>query len=92
MATRSGLCVLAAAAMLLLAGCAERFTPQRYSTIYLGQPAAEVRRVLGPPTHRFPDRWMYLHDAPFYRATITFRDGRVAAKRWQDAETGGGGD
>jgi len=74
----------------LAAGCAEKFTPQRYGAIYIGQPEFEVEQTLGRPAHKFSDSWTYLHDEPFYKAIIHFRNGRVVRKVWYDPENIGG--
>jgi len=66
-----------------LAGCGGRkFTPQRYDTVYIGQPAWAVERALGAADERSPERWIYLHSKPYYRATITFQNGQVSEKHW----------
>jgi len=68
----------------LCAGCQEKFTRQRYETIYVGQPAAEVELTLGEPKAKFSDSWSYIHEDPFYKAIIKFSSGRVSDKAWYD--------
>lgn len=84
--------VVCALAATVCSSCAryEKFTPQRYSLIYTGQPQSEVRELLGEPTHKFADHWQYHKQQPYYKATIEFRDGKVTGKRWWDAEPGSG--
>jgi len=66
-----------------LAGCGgTKFTPQRYDTVYIGQPAWAVERALGKPQEKTPGRWVYLHAKPYYRADILFENVRVVDKRW----------
>jgi len=73
-----GALVLAAA----LAGC-NRFTRQRYETLYVGQPARDVQRVLGKPTAYYGETWVYVHDpVPYYRAVILFSEGKISGKSW----------
>ena len=78
------LAMLLAAGLIVAAcgGCQEKFSSQRYETIYIGQPAFDVEKVLGLPNARFSKSWVYVHDKPFYKAVITFIDGRVADKSW----------
>lgn len=67
------------------AGCAsEKFTRERYETIYLGQPDYDVAEVLGEPDRRGPGRWLYVHDEPpHYSAEIVFdQAGRVIGREW----------
>lgn len=79
--------LLVVAAVFVAGACAgcEKFTRARYETVYVGMPEFEVEQTLGAPTARFSDSWSYLHDEPFYKAIIQFRDGRVSDKAWYDA-------
>ena len=66
------------------AGC-NKFTRERYETIYVGQPADIVEKTLGKPYVKFSDTWTYEHnDAPYYKAVIMFKDGRVIGRSWYD--------
>jgi hypothetical protein len=65
-----------------LGGCS-KFTRQRYETVYVGQPAWDVRRALGRPSSQDANAWVYVHPpAPYYRTVIRFHDGKVASKEW----------
>lgn len=68
------------------AGC-NKFTPQRYQTIYVGQPAPEVEKTLGQPNQQFSDQWIYIHRGQsYYQANIYFESGRVIRKLWFDRQ------
>ena len=75
--------LLAAVTLCTLAGC-QKFTRQRYETIYVGQPATDVKTMLGKPTVQFENEWTYLNNKPYYKADIFFEDGRVSKKAWFD--------
>lgn len=64
------------------AGCQEKFTRQRYETIYVSMPDWQVRNVLGVPARKSTDEWDYVHTEPYYRASIRFKDGSVTDKSW----------
>ncbi len=64
------------------AGCQQKFTRQRYETIYLGMPDWEVQGILGDPTGEADGVWSYVHHEPYYSATIQFEESRVKDKRW----------
>ena len=74
-------CVLTLAACCV-DGCGPEITRQVYDTLYVGQPAADVERAMGPPTERQGERWVYLSEQPFTKAVIVFKDGRLAEKSW----------
>jgi len=80
-----GALALLAGTILLCAGCASgpSFTRERFNTIYVHEPAEEVRAKLGPPDRSAAEYWDYVHAAPtHYGARIWFRDGQVARKKW----------
>lgn len=81
---RIAIVIVAAAILAGVAGCQEKFTRQRYETIYIGQPEFEVEKTLGEPTAKFSDTWTYIHDKPFYKAIVEFDSGRVTDKTWYD--------
>ncbi len=68
--------------LLLCSGCSDKFTRERYETIYIGQPKDSVHRVLGTPDRSENSRWVYINEMPYERAEITFEDGKVARKYW----------
>jgi len=77
--------IILAACLLALSlcnGCQEKFTRQRYETIYVTMPDWQVRNVLGDPAEADGDQWTYVHEVPYYRATVTFKDGLVVDKSW----------
>jgi outer membrane protein assembly factor BamE (lipoprotein component of BamABCDE complex) len=70
-----------------LSGCYSKksLTRDRYETLYVSQPAWDVQRALGKPTSTSLDgnTWFYVHNAaPYYRAAIHFRDGKMVSKEW----------
>ncbi|HUT58925.1 MAG TPA: hypothetical protein VNA25_13845 [Phycisphaerae bacterium] len=76
--------VLAAAVCvgLLCAGCGGHFSRENFDTIYEGQPAAAVQKVLGKPAQKQADEWIYIRRRPhYYEAHIWFSDARVVKKR-----------
>lgn len=81
---RWGLTALMLAVVLsaLLAGCQQQFTRQRFETLYVGQPAEDVREVLGEPTVEYPNEWRYVTDRPYAMGTVYFADGKVTRKTW----------
>ena len=69
----------------LCAGCQERFTRQRYETIYVGMPDWQVRNILGEPdVETTKGSWSYVHNEPYYRATFRFDSGSVKDKAWSN--------
>jgi len=75
-------CALAVS-ILSAPGCGGKFNRTNYDTIYLSQPADDVRLVLGEPTEMTDNRWIYIHRRPFYQAAITFDSQmEVSQKRW----------
>ena len=80
----SFLLVIGLTAAVFCAGCQqEKFTRQRYETIHMGMPDWQVRGILGEPNAEENQSWSYLHEMPFYRATIDFDgQGQVKDKSW----------
>ena len=84
---KTNLLILVAAAVLIggfCSGCAEKFTRQRYETLYIGQPMQEVQLTLGDTPYKASDTWTYQHEDPFYKAIIKFKDDKVTDKAWYD--------
>jgi len=81
---RSTIILLAAGLLVsgLCGGCQQKFTRQRYETIYVSMPDWQVREVLGAPAEGNGDQWTYVNDMPYYRAAVAFKDGRVVGKSW----------
>ncbi len=65
-------------------GCQQKFTRPRYDTIIVGMSEFEVQKTLGEPVVKFSDTWSYIHEEPYYKASIMFRSGRVTDKAWYD--------
>lgn len=63
-------------------GCQDKFTRQRYETVYLGMPDWQVRRTLGEPSVDANGVWSYVHHQPYYSATIGFENTCVKHKSW----------
>jgi hypothetical protein len=74
--------MIAAAMLATCPGCQQKFTRQRYETIYTSMPDWQVRNVLGEPTERSDGEWTYVNKTPYYRAQIRFEKGQVAGKSW----------
>jgi hypothetical protein len=84
--------LIASLAAVCLGGCYSKksCTRDRYETLYVGQPAWDAQRAVGKPTSTSSDgqTWVYVHDAaPYSRAAIHFRDGKVASKEWSYSRT-----
>ena len=73
--------VAAMSAGFVCQGCAGRFSRENFETIYQGQPAGAVERVLGRPARKQADEWIYIRRRPhYYEARIRFADGKVMKK------------
>ena len=88
--TRSGMLLLAGivTAAFLCTGCQQKFTRQRYETIYNGMSELDVEKTLGNPDKgggmKCSDTWTYIRRDPGfrYKAVIKFKDGVVVDKAW----------
>ena len=78
------------AAVLLLGGCASRFTYERFDLIRPNADSrADVQALLGDPDARFEDEWIYDDRGRRISAIIYFdAEGRVAGKEWIDGRAG----
>ncbi|MCG3128466.1 MAG: hypothetical protein CHACPFDD_03355 [Phycisphaerae bacterium] len=76
--------LLAAAVLALSAGCAQKFTQERFGWIRAGVDDREdVRRVLGDPHYRSSEHWYYEDPEDHTSAMIYFDEqGRVSGKQW----------
>jgi len=70
------------------AGCeSDKFTRERYETIYTGQSAEAVQAILGEPDVKFDNSWRYMRSRPVRKAIIEFdADGTVTRKAWYDRD------
>ncbi len=74
---------LAAALVATLGGCGgPGLSREEFDAVYVGQPAWEVQKMLGDPTLREGNRWVYVRDEPYARAEIAFAQGNVSEKEW----------
>lgn len=76
--------------LVLLTGCARRFTRERFDMIQVGVDDREdVSQILGKPKSDLNDQWLYDDLKRHYSAVIHFNaEGRVAGKEWLDAKKG----
>jgi hypothetical protein len=75
--------------LILLAGCANKLTRERFDMIRVELDGKEdVRLILGDPKADFGDEWMY-DDLDRHVSAIVFFDdrGKVAGKEWMDARS-----
>jgi hypothetical protein len=79
---------IASAIALVMVGCSETLTYERWQTIYEGQPQDGVEATLGKPTERLESRWLYIDDDCHVTAEIYFQECRVIGKTWSDPEHG----
>jgi len=79
-----------AALLLTLAGCAQKFTYERFSMIREGvDDKTDVQTILGKPLHDLDDTWFYEDIDRHIAAHVFFNeDGRVRAKEWMDTKAG----
>lgn len=70
------------------AGCRDNLR-QEYETIHIGQPASDVRLMMGKPTHESADEWSWVRDCPFRKAIVKFENGRVSGMSWSNEKTPG---
>lgn len=76
--------------LLVVAGCAQKFTRARFDMIQPGVDEREdVKEILGKPEAILADVWYY-EDLNHHKAAQIFfaDDGRVLGKEWMDADTG----
>jgi hypothetical protein len=82
--------VAALALLLVQAGCAKKFTRERFDLIRAGVDSRlDVQRLIGRPEFDLEDQWYYEDKDDHYAALIFFDEqGRVTGKQWMDAGTG----
>jgi len=73
-----------------LAGCARKFTYERYSMIQQGvDDRFDVKQMLGKPEFDTDDEWYYEDLDRHIAARVFFdNDGVVRGKEWMDAKSG----
>ncbi len=76
------------AAVLLLAGCAQKLTHERWEMIETGQSPEAVQATLGKPAEKLDMRWIYMDTDRGITADIYFEENRVIAKTWSDPDRG----
>lgn len=73
---------------LILVGCAQKLTYERWDTIQQGESPEVVKAILGKPLEQGDTRWLY-HDADRgITADIYFQDAKVIGKTWADPDRG----
>ncbi len=70
--------------LLLLAGCAQKLTYERWELIREGDSAQDVQSILGEPMQRGNTSWLYFDGDRNITADIYFQDDKVTGKRWSD--------
>ena len=76
-----------------LCGCQqEKFTRQRYETIYPSMPDWQVRQILGEPTAIDGETWTYVRVRPYCKVVLRFEKGRLKDTSWtsETPRTAGG--
>lgn len=86
----AGRCIVTA--LLFTGACRapDRLTPDNYSRIaQLASTQSEVSALIGEPTNRLGERWLYERPQQHLFVFVDFDDqGRVVRKQWIDATTG----
>ncbi|HOW69271.1 MAG TPA: hypothetical protein PKY77_01620 [Phycisphaerae bacterium] len=80
--------LLIPAVSLLLPGCSEKLTYQRWETIHDGMNPEAVEATLGEPWHKTDKTWLYSDDDRGIYAHIYFDGGKVISKKWTSPEVG----
>lgn len=75
-------------ASLVLIGCAEKLTYQRWETIHDGMSPEAVEATLGKPWHKTDKMWLYSNDDKGVYAHIYFDGDKVISKKWTSPELG----
>lgn len=73
--------------LLMVAGCAEKLTYERWQTINLGASPDEVEETLGKPWEREFGTWVYYDSDRNVTATTIFgEDGKLMKKTWNSPD------
>jgi hypothetical protein len=90
MKTRSGVFGLTVVALILLTGCTQKLTYERWQTLTHQSTKGEVETVLGTPNQlRQTDRWMYHDDDRQVTVNLEFTGrNQISYSRWIDPKKG----
>ncbi len=88
MNARIGSCLGLVAAGLLLTGCAEKLTYERWQTVHDGMHADAVQATLGKPWQTTEQTWIYSDEDRGVTAMVYFDGPKVVGKTWQSPEHG----
>ena len=80
--------VLLAASTMLLIGCEQKLTYDRWELICDGQSPDAVEATLGKPCEKLDLNWMYMDMDRGITANIYFQDNKVTGKTWADPDRG----
>jgi hypothetical protein len=73
---------------LMVVGCAQKLTYDRWEMVNQGQSKEGVEAILGKPVERLDMRWMYMDADRGITADIYFDDAKVIGKTWADPKRG----
>lgn len=74
--------------VLLLLGCTQKLTYERWQTIHEGDSPEAVHAILGEPLEKLDMRWMYMDADRGISADIYFESAKVTGKTWSDPDRG----
>ncbi len=74
--------------LLLVFGCGEKLTYQRWQSIQDGADKDQVEEILGEPFQRTNGTWVYQDSGRNITSMVFFKDDAVIAKRWACPEHG----
>lgn len=79
---------------VVLCGCSEKLTYERFQTISVGDSPQTVEAILGKPWMKSinDQAWVYQNVDRGINAVIYFQDSQVTSKKWGDATHGLQGD
>lgn len=78
--------------ILVVCGCAQKLTYERWQTIHDGTTPEVVKATLGEPFQTTEQTWVYQDSDHTITAFIYFKDGQVIGKQWKDLQRGIEGD
>ena len=77
---------LAAGGLLVLTGCSQKLTYERWQTLHVGASPEAVELTLGEPWKIADDTWVYSDDDRGISSTVTFSDSKMAHTQWHDPQ------